>query len=163
MELARHVQNTQSTSIVMQSIQMFYGGPVMFAVTCCYWSLPRCSYSFYQKCTWKNVAKTFLGAASGSLHHLMHAIACTQASTHITSLMHVKNSTCHFIYDTYCLGHWAKENERIKSSNLIVCGFSLTFVYLLLSWILYLHVWLQNIRKFFVWSEYYNWFSIISH
>ena len=46
MEVARHVQSTQnrkleekvlpllSCSIVMQIIQIFYGGPVMFVVTC---------------------------------------------------------------------------------------------------------------------------------
>ena len=33
-EVARHVQITKSTSIVMQNIQIFYGGPVMFIVTC---------------------------------------------------------------------------------------------------------------------------------
>ena len=34
MEVARHVQSTQSTSVVMQNIQIFYGGSVMFVVTC---------------------------------------------------------------------------------------------------------------------------------
>ena len=31
-----------------------------------------------------------------SLLHLMRTIACTHISTRATSLMHVKNSTCHF-------------------------------------------------------------------
>ena len=49
-----------------------------------------------------------------------------------------------------------KMKERTKTSNLIVDHFSLTFVNLSLAWMLYFYVWLQNIEKFLVRSEYYN-------
>ena len=80
--------------------------------------------------------------------HLMHVIACTHASTCTTSLMCVKK-TCTSVYHT-CLGHWNEENERIKTSNRIVDHFSLTFVKLLLTWMLYFHIWLQNKRKILI-------------
>ena len=41
----------------------------------------------------------------------------------------------------------------------MVDHFSLNFN-LLLAWMLYFHVWLQNKWKFLVWSEYYNRFGI---
>ena len=47
-----------------------------------------------------------------SLLHLMCAIACEHASTHATNLMRVKIAYTTSVYDTYCLGHWNKENER---------------------------------------------------
>ena len=50
--------------------------------------------------------------------------------------------------------------ERTKTSNLIVDHFSSTFVNLLLDWMLYFHVRLQNKGKFIVSSEYYNHFGI---
>ena len=34
MEVVRHVQSTQGTSIVIQNIQIFYRDPIMFFVTC---------------------------------------------------------------------------------------------------------------------------------
>ena len=58
------------------------------------------------------------------------------------------------------MGHLNEKNERTKTSNLIVNHFSLTFVNLLLTSMLYLHVWLKNEGKFLVWSEYYNQFGI---
>ena len=65
------------------------------------------------------------------------------------------------LYDTQCLEYWkGKLKERIKTSNLIVDHFPLIFVTLLLIWILYFHVWLQNKGKFLVWSKYYNQFGI---
>ena len=36
MEVGRHAQSTQSNSVVMQNIKLFYGGLVMFVVTCLY-------------------------------------------------------------------------------------------------------------------------------
>ena len=36
MEMTRQFQITQSTSIVIQNIQIFYGSPVMIVVTCSY-------------------------------------------------------------------------------------------------------------------------------
>ena len=56
----------------------------------------------------------------------MRVIIRAHASTRTTSLMRVKNSTCHFRFDTYSLKHWNEENERTKTSNLIVYQFSLT-------------------------------------
>ena len=63
----------------------------------------------------------------------MCAIASVHASTHATSLMRVKNSMCH-------LGLWhllsetmEQKIEGIKTSNLIVVHFSLTFVTLSLA------------------------------
>ena len=53
-----------------------------------------------------------------------------------------------------------KMEERTKTSNLIFDHFSLTLVNLLLVWMLYFYVWLQNKGKFFVQSEYYNQFGI---
>ena len=53
-----------------------------------------------------------------------------------------------------------KMKERTKTSNLIVDFFSLTCVNLSLAWMLYFHVWCQNIGKFLVLSEYYNQFDI---
>ena len=47
-----------------------------------------------------------------SLIHLMHAISRAHSSTRVTSLMRVKNSSCHFFYDTYCLEPLNEENER---------------------------------------------------
>ena len=95
----------------------------------------------------------------------MPVIALAHPSTCATSLMHVKNSTSHF-----CLWHLLsgaleqkKMKERTKTSNLTVDHFSLTFINLSLAWMLYLHVWLQNKRKFLVWSEYYSQFGIYQH
>ena len=50
--------------------------------------------------------------------------------------------------------------ERTKPSNLIVDHFSLMFVDLPLAWMLYFHLWLQNIEKFLGWSEHYNQLGI---
>ena len=47
----------------------------------------------------------------------MHAIARAHASTYATRLLRVKKARATFAYDTYCLGHWNEENERIKTSN----------------------------------------------
>ena len=58
----------------------------------------------------------------------MHAIRHTHARTLATSLIHVKIARA-----TYCTGHWDKENERTKTSNLIVDHFSLIFVNLSLA------------------------------
>ena len=52
-----------------------------------------------------------------SLIHLMRATARARASTRITSLMRVRNSTRRFFYDTYCLGLWNEKNQRTKTSN----------------------------------------------
>ena len=53
-----------------------------------------------------------------SLPHSMHVITHAHTSTCTTSLMHVKNSMCHF-----CL--WdigmKKMKEKTKTSNLVVC------------------------------------------
>ena len=60
----------------------------------------------------------------------MHAVAHAQANTCATSLMRVKNRKHHLfltlVFDN-CLGHWNEENERTKTSDLIVDHFSLTF------------------------------------
>ena len=53
-----------------------------------------------------------------------------------------------------------KMKDRTKTSNWMGDHFSLTFVNLLLAWMLYFHVWLQNEGKLLVWSEYYNQFGI---
>ena len=53
-----------------------------------------------------------------------------------------------------------KIKERTKTSNLVIDHFSLTFVNLSLAWMLYFHVWIQNMGKFLIWSEYYNQFGI---
>ena len=53
-----------------------------------------------------------------------------------------------------------KIKERTKTSNLVADHFSLTFVNLSLAWMLNFHVWIQNMGKFLVWSEYYNQFGI---
>ena len=91
-------------------------------------------------------------SSTSSLIHLMHAITQAHTSTCNTSLMHVKNSTCHF-----CLWHLNRtveeENERTKTSNYIVDNFSLTFVNLSLTWNLHFHVWLQNKRKILIWEK----------
>ena len=66
-----------------------------------------------------------------------------------------------YVYDIYCLGHWnEKMKERTKKSNLIAYHFYLILANLSLVSILYLHVWLQNKRKFLVWREYDNRFGI---
>ena len=89
--------------------------------------------------------------------HLIRTITRTHNTTRATSLMCVKNSTG-------TLTVWStamkKMKERTKTSNLIVNHFSLILVNLLLAWMLYFYVWLQNKRKFLVWSEYYNQFGI---
>ena len=91
---------------------------------------------------------------SCNLLRLMHAIACTHTSTHATSLMLIKNCMHHLCLT---LIFWdirtKKMKEKTKKSNLIVDHFSLTFVNLLLAWILYFHVLLQNKGKFLVWIE----------
>ena len=47
----------------------------------------------------------------------MHAITRAHASTRAPSLMCVKNGMCHLcLNDTYCLGHWNKENEGQKKT-----------------------------------------------
>ena len=86
-----------------------------------------------------------------SLFHLMHAIVPAHTRTRTTTLF----------YDTYSVGHWNEEiKEKIRTSNLRVDHFSLTFVNLLLAWMLYFHAWHQNKGKFLVWSEYYDQFGI---
>ena len=91
---------------------------------------------------------------SCDLLRLMHAIACTHTSTRATSLMLIKNCMHHLCLT---LIFWdirtKKMKEKTKKSNLIVDHFSLTFVNLLLAWILYFHVLLQNKGKFLVWIE----------
>ena len=69
-----------------------------------------------------------------SLLNLMHAIASSRASTCATILMHVKNSMHHlFMALTVWVTGMKKMKERIKTSNLIVDHFSLTFVNLSLA------------------------------
>ena len=90
----------------------------------------------------------------------MCAIAHVDASSQSASLMHLKKSMCHF-----CLWHLLsgtseqRKWKKTKTPNLIVDSFSLTFVNLSLAWMLYFHVWCQNIGKFLVLSEYYNQFD----
>ena len=50
-----------------------------------------------------------------SLIHLIYAIACAHTSTCATSLMHVKNSTHYFFFDTYYLELWNEENRKTKT------------------------------------------------
>ena len=96
---------------------------------------------------------------SSSLLHLMRAITLIHASTRTTSLKRVKNSTRHF-----CLWHLLsgtlEQRKQKKELKLNTWSFSLTFANLSLAWMLYFHVWLQNKRKFLVWSECYNQFAI---
>ena len=67
----------------------------------------------------------------------VHTIACANASRCNTSLMHVKNSRCHF-----CLWKFVwhigtkKMKQRAKTSNLIADHFSLIFANLSLVWML---------------------------
>ena len=89
-----------------------------------------------------------------------HACDCTH--DRITSLMHVKKTRAISVYDTHCLGYWNRENER-KNKNIKFSSwwiFCLTFVNLLLAWMLYFHVWLLNKGMFLVSSEYYTQFGI---
>ena len=101
------------------------------------------------------------------------SIWCAQLHAHTTtsiiSLMHVKNNMCHF-----CLWNllswtmewikWKKEQNIENASNWIVDHFSLTFVNILLTWMLrfHFHVWLQNKGKILkkVWRKYCNQFGI---
>ena len=85
--------------------------------------------------------------ASNHIHTHTHTHTHTHASIHTTSLMHVKNNMFTFVYDAYCLGHWNKENARTKTSNRTFDHFTLSFVNLSLTWILYFHVRLQNKRR----------------
>ena len=94
----------------------------------------------------------FLYCLLSSLFHLMCEIRHAHTSTRTTSLMCVKNSMCqfclwHLLSGTFKQGKWMKER---KTSNLIADHSSLTFVNLLLAWMLYFHVWLQNKGKFLV-------------
>ena len=57
-------------------------------------------------------------------------------------------------------GNLNKENERTKTSNLIIDHISLTFVNLLLAWMSYFHVRHQNKQKFLVWSVFFDQFGI---
>ena len=57
-------------------------------------------------------------------------------------------------------GNLNKENERTKTSNLIIDHISLTFVNLLLAWMSYFNVRHQNKQKFLVWSVFYDQFGI---
>ena len=41
-----------------------------------------------------------MASQTGSLIHLMHAIACAHASTHATGLMHVNNNMSMFFFVT---------------------------------------------------------------
>ena len=96
-----------------------------------------------------------------SLFHLMHAIVPAHARTRTTTLKRVKNSTCHFFMTLIVWDIGTKKiKEKIRTSDLIVDHFSLTFVNLLLAWMLYFHAWHQNKGKFLVWSEYYDQFGI---
>ena len=98
----------------------------------------------------------------GSLIHLMRVTARAPTSIRATNLMRVKIAIARAIsiYNTYCLGHWNEENERTKTLNSIVYHFTLPFVSLSWTWMLYLHVWLQNEGKILIWSDYYNEFGI---
>ena len=88
------------------------------------------------------------------LLHLIGVIAHAHASTHVTSLMHAENKHMPLLFMTHCLGHWNEENERkIKNIKLNGWSFFLTFVSLLLAWMLYFHVWLRMREKFKVWSK----------
>ena len=60
----------------------------------------------------------------------------------------------------FCNIGMKKMKEKIKTSNLIVNHFSLTFVNISLAWMLYFHARLYNKGKFLVWKEYYNQFGI---
>ena len=92
--------------------------------------------------------------SSCNLLQLMHAITCTHTSTRATSLMHVKNCMHHLCLTLIFWGIRTKKmKEKTKKSNLIVDHFSLTFANLLLAWILYFRVLLQNKGKFLVWIE----------
>ena len=89
-------------------------------------------------------------------------IACTHASTRTTSLMHVKNSM-HQLFMTliFCNTGMKKMKEKSETSIWIVDHFSLTFVNLLLAWMLYYRMYDCRIRgKFWVWGKYYNQFCI---
>ena len=67
------------------------------------------------------------GNLPSSLFHLMLAVARAHASTRVTSLMRIKDSTPTSVYNTYSLGR--KENERnTKSIKLNSYHFSLTFL-----------------------------------
>ena len=79
----------------------------------------------------------------------MCVIPGTHASTHTTSLMHVKDSMhhlrlWHWLSGTLQQRKWKKEQK----SNLIVGHFSLTFVKLSLASMLLFYEWLQNKGKF---------------
>ena len=50
-----------------------------------------------------------------SLLHLMHASACTHASTLATNLMHVKNSMHHFLFITLIV--WNIGMKKIKERS----------------------------------------------
>ena len=92
-----------------------------------------------------------------SLLHLMRAIA--HASTRATSLMRVKNSTCHLRLWYSLSAKMQQRKWRTITSNLIVDHFSSTFVKLSLAWILHFYKWFYYKGKFLVRSEYYNEFG----
>ena len=93
----------------------------------------------------------------------MRVIARASTGTHITSLLCVKNSTHNFCLWQLWSGTLEQRKEKTKTSKLIVDHFSLTFANLLLAWMLYFHVWRQNMGKFLIWSEFYNQFGIYQH
>ena len=57
--------------------------------------------------------------------HLMH-FACANTSTHATTLIPVKKACDTSLYDTYCLAHLNKENER-KNKNIKFNSWSFFF------------------------------------
>ena len=83
-----------------------------------------------------------LHCQSINLIHLMYTTTQARTSTRATSLMGVKNNMHH------------------KTTSWIVDHFSLTFVNLFLTWMLYFHVWLQYNGKVLVCREQYNQFGI---
>ena len=99
-----------------------------------------------------------------SVFSIWHVSLHAHTKAHMPLVWCIEKIACTSnVYNTFCLEHWNKENKRknksIKFINwcLIVI---LTFVNLLLTWMLYFHVWLQNKGKFIVSSEYYNQFDI---
>ena len=87
-----------------------------------------------------------------TINYNCYLVICDSATVKSSTWSNLeKNKTCHF-----CLWCLLSGNERAKTSNSIVDHFSFTSVNLLLAWMLYFHVWLQDTDKFLVLREYYN-------
>ena len=107
-----------------------------------------------------HISETKIIRACISLLYLMHAITCPHASTQVTNLRHVKNGTRHFRLMTRTV--WSNEMKKRKKKAIKFNSWSFfpNFVNLFLAWMLYFHVWVQNMGKCLVWFEYYNEFYI---